>query len=184
MSLSRKYAKSKDEKWAVRFRTSHPDEETRDGVVTHIARSFIVLRETCDFDFDGVLVLPKRVVTGYRDGKCERCHNRILRFNGNIRKARTPRWLGSCNSVPEVLKQIKKRGIWPCIGIVFELDGKTETDFFIGRIVRFEDDRFWILDYDAAGNWGEEYDIEFREILSVGFNDRYSTEFNKYMKSL
>jgi len=184
MSLSQKYAKSKDEKWAVRFRTIHPGKQSYYGVVTHIARSFIVLRKTRDFDFDGVLVLPKRVVTGYRDGKYERCYNRILRFNGNIKKARTPEWLESCNSVPDILKQIKKRGIWPCIEDLFELDGKIETDFFIGPIVRIEDDRFWIHDYDAAGNWGEEYDIEFRDILRVAFNDRYSTEFNKYMKSL
>ena len=184
MSLSIKYKKSKEQQWALRFRTCHPESDNYDGVVTHIERSFIVMRETYNFDFDGVLVLPKRVLKGCRDGKHEKCYNRILRFNGNIKNAVTPKWLNSCQSVQDVLKQLKSRDIWPCIEILFELDGKIETDFFIGPIVRIEDDKFWIHDYDVTGNWGQEYDIDFCDILKIEFNNKYSTEFNKYMRSL
>jgi hypothetical protein len=184
MNLSVKYKKSLDKQWAIRFRTRHPEGDNYDGVVTQIERSFIVMREIINFDFDGTLVLPKSALEGYRDGKFEACCNRILRFNGNIKKARNPKWLSSCASIQDVLKQLMSRDIWPVVEILYSLDGKIETDFFIGPIVRIEDNRFWINDYDASGKWGEKEEIGIKEILRIQFNDTYSTEFNKYMRSL
>ncbi len=70
------------------------------------------------------------------------------------------------------------------IGPLLARYGKGYVDFYIGPITQIDGDRFWVHDYNAAGKWGETWDIEFSEILKINFNDRYSTEFNKYMKSL
>lgn len=184
MNLSVKYKKSLDKQWAMRFRTRHPKGDSYDGIVTHIERSFIVMREIHNFDFDGTLILLKRWIKGYRDGKYEDCCNRILRFNGHIKKACNPKWLDNCSSIPDVLKRLMSKKIWPIVEILFSLDGKIETDFFIGPIVGIENDRFWIQDYDASGKWGEKEEIEFKEILRIEFNDGYSREFNKFMRNL
>ena len=65
----------------MRFKTRHPDGDNYDGVVIHIAPNFIVVREVVDFEFDGVQVLPKKVIRGFRDGKFEECGNAIMRQN-------------------------------------------------------------------------------------------------------
>lgn len=184
MSLPKKYKKSKELKWSLRFRTSHPDGDSCNGVVLHTGRNFIVIKEMIDLDFDGTVILPKKVLKGYRDGKFEKCHNRILGFNGNIKKARLPKWLNQCSSMPEIIRQLMKRQIWPSVEIVWEPEGKIKSDFFIGPITQIEDDRFWIHDYDGAGNWGYEWFIYFDEIFKIEFHGRYSTAFNKLMRSV
>ncbi|UCE50682.1 MAG: hypothetical protein JSW47_11050 [Phycisphaerales bacterium] len=146
MSLSKKYAKSKDLKWSLRFRISHPEGDYVNGVVLHNARNFTVTREMIHFDFDGIVILPKRIMKGCRDGKFERCCNRILQFSGSTKKARLPKWLCRCNSMPEIVRLLMERQIWPSVEIVYGLDGKIETDFFIGPITQISDDKFRIHD--------------------------------------
>jgi hypothetical protein len=184
MSLSEKYLKSMDLKWSLRFKTAHPEGDSYDGVVTHIKRNFIVLRGRNEFDFDGVIVLAKKMLKGYRDGNVEECHNRIFRHNGNIKKARSPRWVGNCSSIADVLKQLHKRGIWPMVELIYEEDGKAGSEFFIGEIMRVEGDVFWIRDYDAAGCWNGEYKIKMSEVFRIEFDSAYSNRFNDYMRSL
>ena len=68
MSLERKYSKSMREQWSLRFKTKHPDGDNYDGVVTHVKPGFIVLREERDFEFDGLIVLPKRFILAQSRG--------------------------------------------------------------------------------------------------------------------
>ena len=78
----------------------------------------------------------------------------------------------------------KINNIWPIVEILFEIDGKLETDFYIGPIIKIERYGFWICPYDGAGKWEEEYFIEFKEIFKIEFDDQYSSTFNNYMRSL
>jgi hypothetical protein len=82
MSLASKYRKSLDQRWCLRFNTVHPRGDAHDGIVVHIARTFIVLREERDFELDGLIVLPKSAMKSCRDNKFEACHNLILRESG------------------------------------------------------------------------------------------------------
>ncbi len=183
MSLSQKYKESKEQTWSMRFKTHHPDGNRFDGVVTHIQKNFIVLKEQTDFVFNGVVVLAKKVIKGYRDGKYETCANDILRHTGAIKHAKSPRWLDTCTTLKEVLETLQKKDIWPYIEIVYELDGKTETDVFVGKVTRVEKDAFWIYDYDAAGNWLREWEIRYDEIFKIQFDDLYTKHFNAYMRT-
>ncbi|WP_171039816.1 hypothetical protein, partial [Streptococcus pseudopneumoniae] len=160
-----------------------PDGDNYDGVVTHVKHSYIALKEGVDFDFDGVVILPKKVLKGSRDGKAEECTNRIIRYNGNIKNARSPRWLNNCSSLVDILRQLQKRNIWPAIEILFLLDGKTESDFFIGPITRIENNVFWIHGYDGSGRWNDEYEIGISEIFRIEFDSAYLNHFNSYMKN-
>jgi hypothetical protein len=183
LSLSQKYQKSKDLKWSLQFTTYYPGGYNFDGVVTHIQKNFIVLRVQRDFVFGGIVVLPKKVIKGYRDGKVDQCFNEILRHSGNIKDAKSPHWLDHCTTLQQILERVQKKDIWPIIEILYKLDRKTETDFFIGKITRIEKDAFWIYDYDAEGKWQKEFQIRYDEIFRIGFNDRYSRYFNAFMRT-
>ncbi|MCP4711456.1 MAG: hypothetical protein GY869_22780, partial [Planctomycetes bacterium] len=84
MNIAQKYRKSRRESWCLRFKTVHPDGDNYDGVITDIKRSFVVLREQRDFEFDGLNLLFKKFIKGYRDGRFEICLNEIIRDNGQI----------------------------------------------------------------------------------------------------
>jgi hypothetical protein len=181
MGLAQKYRKSLNEKWCLRLKTKHPDGDDYDGVITHIKQGFIVLREERDFEFDGVIIIPKKFIKGVRDNKYEACANQILHENGAIKKLRSPRWIGSCDALPQVLMTMMKRGIWPGVEIVFD-DGK-DSAFYIGPITRVEDGRFFLKCYDAAGNWERVYELNYGEVFRVEFDSKYCNYFNAYMKS-
>jgi hypothetical protein len=180
MSIAEKYRKSLDEKWCLRFKTRHPDGDIYDGIVTQIKSGFIVLREEEDFDFDGIIILPKKYVKGYRDGEYDQCCNEILRESGVLRKARSPSWLDAYETLPEVIRKLKRRDIWPGVEIVF--NGDSETAFYIGPITRTADDYFYLRCYDAAGKWEKEYKLTYDEIFRFEIDSKYCNKFNAYMR--
>jgi hypothetical protein len=180
MSLKRKYRKSFDKKWCLRFKTRHPDGDKYDGVVTQIESEFIVLREEEDFDFDGIIILPKRFIKGYRDGKYDQCCNEILRENNALRKCHSPRWLKGCGTLPDVITELKRRDVWPGIETMF--DDNSETAFYIGPITRTANECFYLRCYDAAGKWEKEYELEYDKIFRVEFDSKYCNRFNAHMR--
>lgn len=182
MSLAKKYKKSKEKKWSLRFNTYHPDGDRYYGIVTHIQKRFIILRKHDEFEFNGTLVLTKKVIKGYRDSKFEACANEILRHNGNLKQAKSPRWLDNCTTIKQVLEKLQKRDIWPAVEIIFRIKKKTETLFYIGKITRFGKNAFWIYDYGADGKWQKEYKIRYDEIFRIEFDDLYTRHFNAYMR--
>src|SRR5947209_666173 len=130
MSLRNKYKKSLEEQWCLRFRTHHPDNNAYDGIVTHIKRGFVVLRQEEAFEFDGVIILPRKSIKGYRDNEYDACCNDILRERGTLKKARSPRWLDSCDTLPEVVSQLKRRDIWPGVETLYNENQKSA--FYVG----------------------------------------------------
>lgn len=181
MGITQTYNKSLAEKWSVRFRTKHPDGDHYDGVVTHIKPTFVVLREMIDFEFGGVIILPRRAVKSVRDGKFESCRNRILHHNGAIRKMRVPRWLDACETIPQVLSALMRRDIWPSIETVF--DQGTRSAFYVGPITEVTVDECLINCYDAAGKWESIYHLGYDEIFKIEFDGKYEKHFTAYMKS-
>ncbi len=181
MSLAKKYQKSLTEKWCLRFKTKHPRGDNYDGVVLLNQPSFIVLQEERELEFDGVVILPKKIIKGCRDGKFERCSNEIIRQNGAIKKLRLPLWMIACQTIPQVLIELMDRGIWP--GIEHLDDEKTSTAFYLGPITGTGDTGFWLYCYDAAGKWEKEYFLNYQNIFKLEINSNYCKHFNKFMKS-
>lgn len=180
MSLAKKYQKSLTEKWCLRFKTSNPDGDNYDGVVMLNQRTFIVIQEMRGFEFDGVVLLPKKMIKGYRDAKFESCTNEIVRQNGAIKKLRIPAWLSSCETIPQVLIELMDRGIWP--GIEQLKNENTLTAYYLGPITGTGDTGFWLTCYDAAGKWEKEYFLKYQNIFKIEINSKYCKHFNKYMK--
>jgi hypothetical protein len=173
------YRKSFEERWSMRFRTRHPEGENYDGIIVHIGQHFVVVREETDFEFDGIMVFPKKVIRGVRDGEFERCANEILRQNGALARLRVPSWLVGCATVRGVLTTLMKRNIWPGIETLLD-DGSTA--FYLGPVESVSEDGFETKCYDAAGKWEAQYSFRWQEIFRVEVGSRYCTHFNKYMR--
>lgn len=181
MSLAQKYRKSLEQRWCFRLKTVHPDGDNRDGVVVDIKREYIVLCDERDFEIDGLQVIPKKVIKGYRDGRAERCWNDILRTNGNISQVRLPKWLAACNKLPEVVAALQNRDIWPGVEILWS-DG-AESAFYLGPIVRQVDDGFFLRGYAANGTWEEAAHIAYKQVFRIEIDGKYCRHFNSYMKA-
>jgi hypothetical protein len=184
MGLAKKYKKSKDEKWFLRFKTYHPEGDSFDGVVTNIKKKHIVLALKVDFAFYGTVVLAKKVIKGYRDGKFEKCANKILHYNGNIEKFKSPLWLEDCDTFKQIIKKLKQEDIWPVVEIIFKWKGKTETLFYLGKITQIKKNKFYIFHYDATGEWEKEYEIYYTDIFKIEFGGLYESNFNDYMRNI
>jgi hypothetical protein len=173
-----KYKKSLKKNWFMRFQTRHPEGDNYDGIVTQIKSEFIVMRGIDNFEVDGVLVIPKKSIKGFRDEKFERCYNQILRENKVLKKVRSPLWLNACETLADVMAQFMKRDIWPVIEVI----RNKNAELYIGPITDIAKKNFHHWCYDATGKWENEYELRYNEIFRIEFNDKYSNYFNAYMR--
>lgn len=122
MNIIGKLRKSLTERRAMRFKIANPDDsdDGYDGVIMDIKRSHVILREIRDFEVKGIIILARKSITGYRDGKYEDCLNAILCQNHQVDRLKIPEWLTKQDSIPNVLKVLKKKNIWPSINIIFD----------------------------------------------------------------
>ena len=176
--------KSLSQKWLIRIRTSHPERECYDGVVICIHKKYIIIQPENNFQFDGIIVIPKKWISGCRDSKYEECQNKIIRQNSAINKIKAPKWLIEPTNLLSILSVLMKKDIWPGIELVFSKNEETDSAFYIGPIKSVSETDFSLLCYDAAGKWEKEYKISINEIFKIEFGDKYSFYFNKYMRSL
>lgn len=179
MSITGKFKKSLEDRWSMQFKCNGPDKDHYNGVVMKIGKTFVVLNRIFNLALDGILILPRKAVTGYRDGKNEVGHNQVLRFHHLIEKLKIPGWLSKCESIPEILKALQKRDIWPIVEVNYE----GNQFFHIGPIVEVNEREFHIRNYKATGKWDQFYILEYSWLLRIGFGDCYSTRFNKFMRA-
>lgn len=180
MGCAATYAKSLEQRWAVQFRTRPPEEERLKGIVLRNCRTFLLLAEYKDFEYNGISLLPKRYIARCRDGAFEHCGNEIIRQNGQHKKARLPQWLQKCDSLPAFFYFAKKHGFWPSVEA--RASGKSPEAFFIGSIEAVWEKSVDIRCYDAAGEWEDTYIIAYDNIYKISVDSIYGRHFNRYRK--
>ncbi|MBR1555450.1 MAG: hypothetical protein IJ644_08685 [Oscillospiraceae bacterium] len=98
------------------------------------------------------------------------------------------------NRKQEILKNVKKPavnlGSWQT---VFEsldrlkyfviIENEYKEKFAVGRIVKVKKKSVVFQEFDADGKWQEESEIDFENITTVTFKDRYSSTWQKYLKN-
>jgi hypothetical protein len=57
-----------------------------------------------------------------------------------------------------------------------------KSAFYIGPIIGGNNKGFGIHGYNSVGEWKNEYVLDYEEILRIGFNDRYSKNFNRFVR--
>lgn len=182
MTLANAYKASLSEKLYMAFTVSGKDDDTHHGVVLHIARRFIVLREFSGLEPDGILVIPKQRITNFELGPHEECVNEMIRANSLIRKLNVPKWLEKAAGLADVVRELRRRRIWPSVETVFQDGGATISPFYVGPVIDLHVDEFRLFSYDAAGRWEHPARIDWDEILRVEFQDAYTKRFNAYMR--
>ncbi len=180
MNKEKQFQKSLKKRWLMQFQLDGPDEESYDGIIIHIAESFITISEFWDFAYDGFEILPKWRIADIRDGRFEECANEILRHSGEFDVIEKPQWLFSTKRLTDIFEQLKIQEIWPAVECV--RGTPPDSVLYVGPVIRVGDDSFCIHSYDAEGEWETEHEIPFQEILRVEFESRYCRYFNAYMR--
>lgn len=180
MSLNEKIEKSLNEKWMIRIKTSHPDKDAYDGIVVSDKSEFIVINQERDLEFDGIVFLQKKDIVKIRDGKYEKCANKIIRQNGEIEKLSAPDWIAECDTIKDVIKTLKSKDIWPAVEII---DNEKSGSFYLGPIIATGKKIFQLYCYDAAGKWESIYKLPYDEIFRIEFDSKYCNHFNRFMRS-
>lgn len=181
VSLKQKLATSQREQSYLRLLTDHPGGDAYDGIVVHQTADVVVLREMQDFEADGLLAVPRKHLTGHRDGRFERCANAIVKMNKAQTRLRVPRWLPGCGSLQALVAALQARDIWPAVEVLFA-DG-TRTATYLGIIQQIDDAGFVLKGYGASGVWEKRSRIDFADVFRLEFDSRYCNHFNAYMKS-
>jgi hypothetical protein len=175
--IEKAFKKSLEKKWCLRFNTNHPDKDAYDLVVIHIGKLIVVAREFRDFESGGIIAFPRKSLTSVRDGDFEICENQILRRSGEIKKAKSIKWLNNINTIRDLVCALSKRKLWPAVEQVRSGD----FALFVGPIFHIEDKVFEVYCYDAAGNWEGGYGINFKNVFKIEFDSKYLNYFNGYM---
>lgn len=175
-----RFRKSQEQQWCMRFKTKVDKNDQYDGIIVHQGRSFVALREVRELGIDGLILLQKGVIRGFRDGVFEQCANEILRQSDAMRRLKVPSWVLRCQTFRDVLQQMHTRSIWPGLETL-RADGSGA--FYLGPLQDVSKETVSIKAYDAAGRWESVYDLPIREIVRVEFDSAYCNRFNDYMRS-
>jgi len=169
--------KSKNNMWLIRLKTKHPDSDEFDGIVLHYNNTNLVFCLYDNFEFESIMILPRKWISGYRDSEFEICTNEIIRFNKQIENIPGLGWLKEVNSIRDILIKIKEQNIWPIIEAIHDDD----SALYIGPITNVKSNSVEIDCYDATGEWEDLYDVRFSEIFKIEIFDKYSKHFNAFM---
>jgi len=182
MKVDRVIKKSLKKRLPVRLIT-RPEGEAYDGIVLKDGRDYVAMACVPDLKFDGLVILPKKYIRGFREGKFEKTLNEIIRSNGEIKKMKGPAWLLKCGEMKDVLRQLFERKIWPIVHVVF--DKEKHSEMYIGPIMGGDEKQkaFTIRHYSATAKWKYKQFIYFRQVQMVQWGDNYSKIFNKFMQS-
>lgn len=170
---------SKRKKLMIRIKTRHPDGDCFDSVVLENQKDFVVLQDFHDFESGGIVFVPKKWISGFRNGEFEKNFNKILRFIGDRKYIHPNEKFKKFKSFKEIFEYLKAKDVWPIIEIVF----KRSAVLYIGPITEVNDNSFKIYCYDANGKWEKNYKLNFRELFRMEIDSKYAKYFNKYMRA-
>lgn len=165
-------------RWAIQVRTGHPDGTAFLAIVLENGRDFIIVQNISSFEYDGILVIPKKWITGIRNGKDERCSNEVLRQALAPEDISPDATYFGLSDLKEIVTRLRVQSIWPAI----EALHRHESSLYIGRITNVANDSFEMLSYNAAGEWEKEYAIGYDEVFKIEIDSKYVRHFNEYME--
>ena len=180
-SLAEALRRSRDERRLIRLETADPDGNAYDGIVMMIHSDFVAICPETDFEFDGIQLVARKHLTGYRDGAFEACWQEILIHSGEINRLAFPAWVEGCADWRAFFTAVRSRDVWPGIEVIVE--GGAESALYIGPVLTVGETSLTLLTYDAAGAWEKSYEIDYAEIFRVDLETKYCSRFNDFMRA-
>jgi len=182
MKLLKKLNKSLKKKLSIRINLFHPKNDYKDCIVLKVEQKYIIVADFKDFLFYGISIIPKSNIKSIRDNKYEKCENKIIRNNKEIKKAKLPKYLKNFSNITKTMKILKKLAIWPSIESI-NPNKNNSSAYFIGPITKIKKNSLKIYCYDAKGKWENIYKIKYSNISNITVTGKYEKSFNTYMKN-
>lgn len=175
-----KIDKAIDEKRVIRFGREHIDPNCINGVPLLRSENLLLIEYYNDFCQDGYKVVRIGDITGVYYNEEERFYEEILKQEGIYKGLSIPGMekIYNWKSLFEKLKKLYQT-------IIIECEEYDIEDFYIGKILKIKEKCLQFLYFDTMGRWRESpNEINFNEITSVTFADRYSAIYSKYCESI
>jgi len=153
------------------------------GFPMAVSDDVLLMREICDYQFWGVVAIPRNNIANYRSGRYERFAESILKTEKVASKIGLLKW-----KTPITLKSTFE---FLCR---FHIDTSVTTGyqaanvepgekrFYLGRITSIDDHGLLIRSVDALGKWDRKPTrITFAQVTQVGFDDPYIRTFFRHV---
>ncbi|MBO9631728.1 MAG: hypothetical protein J7578_01325 [Chitinophagaceae bacterium] len=148
------------------------------GYLVEEKDNFLLICEANDFSLNGYKVICKDQVDEIRLGKFEKTAKKIYKAEG-ISTNFPPLLPVDLRSWQQLFSSLKKNDYH----VIVECEQFEAPYFDMGAIMKANKDFVRIQGYDASGKISHEpAEIPYKDITTVGFLDRYSTIFRKYIK--
>lgn len=171
-----KIDKAIDEKRIIRLEREHIDPNCINGVPLLRSKNLLLIEYYNDFYWDGYKVVRIGDVTGVYYNEEERFYERILKQEGIYKGLNIPELEGMYDwkYLFEKLKKLYQT-------VIIECEEYDIEDFYIGKVLEIKEKQLQFLYFDTMGRWRERpNEINYNEITSVSFADRYSAIYSKY----
>jgi hypothetical protein len=162
----------------LRIERDDIDAEPVTGFVVERGPELLLLHRLDDFDLAGYALLRLDDVTAARSEDVEAFTVRVLRDEDQLRHVGPPDPPVPVSSWGDAFEALRaSRRI-----VIVESEEFEQEEFYIGRIVRVQDDAVVVHHFDAIGTWDDEPTaIRFADITRVRFDERYTTVFEPYV---
>src|SRR6266404_2910741 len=144
---------------AVHIDTKHPRGSTVTGLLLETSPRFVTVQQITGFEDDGVIVLPAKWIRTTRRSKFERCMNDVLQVLGTLHTTMYRSGLLGHSDLPGIVAHLHVSDTWPAVEVLH----KNEASVYAGPITELSESTFRIYCYDAAGEWEQEYEIDYDE---------------------
>ncbi|HEU4697630.1 MAG TPA: hypothetical protein VFS40_00465 [Gemmatimonadales bacterium] len=162
----------------VRVEREEIDAEPVTGFVLDHGPELLLLHRLDDFDLAGYALLRLEDLTAVQADDVEEFTLRVLRDEGQLPYVGPPDPPVPTTSWGDAFRALEAaRKI-----VIVESEDYEQEEFYIGRIVRVQDDAVVLHHFDAIGTWDEEPTaIRFADVTRVRFDERYTTVFEPYV---
>jgi hypothetical protein len=143
-----------------------------------LGRRLLLIKLLYDFQFDGCRIIRIKDITSVRAGESEKFSEFILKEEGILNEIKAPPFvsLDDWGNVFKELNVLEKN-------IIIECEDIEKGEFYIGKILKINNNSLSFLYFDAVGEWEKEStEIHFKDISSVSFDTRYINIISKYVK--
>lgn len=124
------------------------------------------------------MIIRIKDITGVKRSDSEKFSDFILKKEGILNQIKLPNIVNvdDFKVVFQELKILEKN-------IIVECENIDISDFYIGKIIKVNNNSVLFLHFDGVGEWREEPSlIPFKEITSISFDKRYINIISKYIK--
>jgi hypothetical protein len=153
------------------------------GFPMAVSNDVLLMREIYDYQFWGMVAIPRNNIASYRSGRYERFAETLLKAEGVTAKVGLLKW-----KTPMTLKPIFEFLCRLHIGTSVTTEHQAanaasgEERFYLGRILSVDDTGLFIRAANALGKWDRKSTrIDFAQVTQVGFDEPYIRLFFRHV---